>query len=71
MNFVDFQSLKCISAGWRIKKFTGESVSYERIEDRFYNPVKESLGRFSNRNLEVFGILEIILHCCYILLVLL
>lgn len=55
---------------WRIKRFTGESVSCQRIVDRFYNPVKKSSGSFSNRNLEIFGILEIILPYCYALLVL-
>lgn len=55
---------------WRIKRFTGESVSCQRIEDRFYNPVKESPGSFSNRNPEIFDIFEITLPYCYTFLVL-
>ena len=56
---------------WGIKRFTGESVHCQRIESRFYNPIKESSDSFSNRNQEIFGILEIILYYCFTHLVLL
>lgn len=52
---------------WEIKGLTGESVCCQRIEDRFYNPIKDSSGSFSNRNLEMSGIAEIILPHCYTL----
>lgn len=42
---------------WRIKRFTGESVSCQRIEDRFYNPVKEpqQLLQQGSRNIWCLG----------------
>lgn len=60
MNFVDFQLLKCISLVGGLKGLLVRVSIVKRIESRFYNPIKESSGSFSNRNLEIFGILEII-----------
>lgn len=49
------------STSWGIKRFTGESVSCQKTEEWFDNPVKESSGSFSNPSVEIFGASEVIL----------